>query len=296
MGQAASLTVPDKLIMRVVHDEIYRPLDGCDIDTPRGESAKQEVRRLRGLMEQRVLGEEAEAELKEEFDKYDKDGSGEIDEHELGSLIKTIGLRRSKAEIANMVASVDDDGSGEICWSEFCKLLNVEPAGPKIVEDIEIGWDEPYGTIMYTEGDPDNDEEGGRFFYKEGDIDDLIVQAAERLAEERKWLSAEQKATFQIAFDRFDNDGSGTIDIQELGVLVKELNLMCSVDELVAGSNLGLEEYTFRDFCKMLVHILKEHSDGDTSDILSTIDGSKQQEIEQAEARKRDSGALVMWA
>ena len=92
MGQAASLTVPDKLIMRVCHDEILRPLDGADVDTPRGERAKQEVRRLRGMIEQRVLGEEAEAELREQFDRFDKDGSGEIDEKELGRLIKAIGL------------------------------------------------------------------------------------------------------------------------------------------------------------------------------------------------------------
>ena len=42
--------------LRVCHDEILRPLDGADIDTPRGERAKQEVRRLRGMIEQRVLG------------------------------------------------------------------------------------------------------------------------------------------------------------------------------------------------------------------------------------------------
>ena len=58
-----------------------------------------------------------------------------------------------------MVSSVDDDGSGEISWPEFCQLLNVEMQGPKVIEDIEITWDEPYGTIMYTEGAPG--DEGG---------------------------------------------------------------------------------------------------------------------------------------
>ena len=86
MGAASSVTA-DRLIMRVVHDEIERPLDAADVDTPRGESAKQEVRRLRGMIEERTLGEDAR-ELKKSFDAFDADGSGEIDAEELGELVR----------------------------------------------------------------------------------------------------------------------------------------------------------------------------------------------------------------
>ena len=308
MGQAASLTVPDKLIMRCLHDELFRPMDGADVSTPRGESAKQEVRRLRGLLEQRVLGEEAEAELKAQFDHFDKDGSGEIDQKELGRLIRVIGLRRSEKQLAAMVSSVDDDGSGEISWPEFCQLLNVEMQGPKVIEDIEIAWDEPYGTIMYTEGSPGNETGAGangdgiavdsctaaRFYYKEGDIDDLVELAEARLAEERKWLSEEQKVLFKTQFDRFDEDKSGTMDIDELSTLVTELKLDCTkVDLMEAVPDTDKEEYSFREFCQMLVRVLKHHSDGEG--MMSCLDGSKEAAASEAAARERDSGALVMW-
>eukprot|EP00946_MAST-07B_sp_MAST-7B-sp1_P000242 g242.t1 len=287
--------------MRVCHDEILRPLDGADVDTPRGERAKQEVRRLRGMIEQRVLGEEAEAELREQFDRFDKDGSGEIDEKELGRLIKAIGLRRSKQQVTAMVMSVDDDGSGEISWEEFLNLLNVEIQPPKVVEDIEICWDEPYGTIMYSEGDVcDSNAANGdmpcsqpRYYYKEGDIDELIELAAKRLAEERKWLSAEQKQVFQATFDRFDDDNSGTMDVDELTILVGELKLDCTKEELLEAAPPGKNVFSFRDFCEMMVNILKNNSDAD--DIMASLDGSKSAAEEEAAARIRDSGALVMW-
>ena len=70
MGAATSLT-RDKFIMRIIHDEISRPLDGADVDTPRGDTAKHEVHRLRGLIGSRALGEEAAVELKLAFDEYD---------------------------------------------------------------------------------------------------------------------------------------------------------------------------------------------------------------------------------
>ena len=80
--------------MRVLHDEIERPLDASDVNTPRGESAKQEVRRLRGLIEERTLGEDAAEELKKFFDAIDEDGSGEIGVDELGELVRQLGLVR----------------------------------------------------------------------------------------------------------------------------------------------------------------------------------------------------------
>ena len=170
MGAATSLH-RDKMIMRCIHDEITRPLDASDIDTPRGETAKHEVHRLRGLIGSRALGEEAAVELKVAFDEYDTDGSGEVGVEELGRIIKKLGLKRSKQQVQAMVDKVDADGSGEVDFVEYCALLGVTIRGPDDLKDIECCYDKPYGTVMFSEKE-------NRFFYLEGDIDDLIAESA----------------------------------------------------------------------------------------------------------------------
>ena len=289
MGQAASLT-HDRFIMRIIHDEIKRPLAATDVDTPRGDSAKAEVIRLRGMIASRKLGEEAAAELKQDFDLYDEDGSGEIDVAELGSLIQKLGLTRTQQQLREMVAKVDTDGSGEIDFQEFCEMLGIKISGPEDAEDIEIGYDKPYGTVMFS-------QQEDRFFYKEGDIDDLIIIAASK-AHERAAEEAEERrrAMFRKAFDEFDDDQSGEIDAQELATLVKELGLTRTEDELrtlmaeVDDDNSG--EVGFEEFVLMMEKMLQEDAGGD---MMGVMDGSKKAEMELAKQRERDSGALIMW-
>ena len=175
MGATTSIT-HDKIIMRIIHDEIARPLDGSDIDTPRGESAKSELIRLHELLSSRTMGEDQEAELQKAFDAIDEDGGGELDAEELGQLIHNLGLVRTPEQLKQMIASVDDDGRGTLDFPEFCSLLGVTVAGPETIKDLEVGYDKPYGTVMFSQAE-------NRFFYKEGDIDDLIAAAAARAAE-----------------------------------------------------------------------------------------------------------------
>lgn len=289
MGQAASLT-HDRFIMRILHDEIKRPLDGSDVSTPRGETAKAEVQRLRGMIASRKLGEEAAEELKKDFDDYDADGSGEIDVHELGALIRQLGLYRTKEQLDTMVCKVDEDGSGEIDFPEFCEMLGIKISGPEDLEDIEIGYDKPYGTVMFS-------QQEDRFFYKEGDIDDLVIIAAAKAKERAAEEAAETRRTmFKKAFDEFDEDGSGEIDLKELATLVNELGLhrsdeelktlMSAVDEDASG------EVGFEEFVEMMEQMMKEDASGD---MMAVMDGSKKAEMELLQQRERDSGALIMW-
>ena len=289
MGQAASLT-HDRFIMRILHDEIKRPLDGSDVSTPRGETAKAEVQRLRGMIASRKLGEEAAEELKKDFDDYDADGSGEIDVHELGALIRQLGLHRTKEQLHTMVCKVDEDGSGEIDFPEFCEMLGIKISGPEDLEDIEIGYDKPYGTVMFS-------QQEDRFFYKEGDIDDLVIIAAAKAKERAAEEAAETRRTmFKKAFDEFDEDGSGEIDLKELATLVNELGLhrtdeelktlMSAVDEDASG------EVGFEELVEMMEQMMKEDASGD---MMAVMDGSKKAEMELLQQRERDSGALIMW-
>jgi calmodulin len=285
MGAASSLK-QDKMIMRIIHDEIDRPLDASDIDTPRGETAKHEVHRLRGLLLSRTMGEEAAVELKVAFDEFDTDGSGEVGVEELGRIIKRLGLNRTKQQIQEMVDKVDADGSGEVDFIEYCALLGVTIRGPEDMKDIEVGYDKPYGTVMFSEKE-------NRFFYLEGDIDDLIAAAAEKAA--KSTLSDDQLDMFRKAFDEFDADGSGEIDASELNHLVKELGLtrtekeiaemVAEVDEDSSG------EISFDEFAVMLAEMMME----DNPEMMAVMNGSKKKAMEVKAQRKKDSGVLIMW-
>merc|ERR1711937_329328 len=70
--------------------------------------------------------------LKEAFDLFDVDGSGNIDIKELTIAMKALGCEPKAGEIEKMIADVDDDGSGEIGFPEFLammthKILNKDP-------------------------------------------------------------------------------------------------------------------------------------------------------------------------
>lgn len=67
------------------------------------------------------------AKILEEFKKYDKDGSGQLDHKEvkdaLKSLYSSIDLRLSDADIDRMIAQVDKNKDGKISIDEFVNLI-----------------------------------------------------------------------------------------------------------------------------------------------------------------------------
>ena len=67
--------------------------------------------------------------LRETFDMYDADGSGDIDQSELKTLMAQLGFDLSDEELSNMVAEVDVDGNGEIDFEEFVQLFKGTPRG-----------------------------------------------------------------------------------------------------------------------------------------------------------------------
>ena len=69
------------------------------------------------------LTEDQKAELKEAFDLFDVDGSGEIDFKELKAAFKALGFQVPKAELQKMFNDVDTDGSGQIGFDEFVAVM-----------------------------------------------------------------------------------------------------------------------------------------------------------------------------
>lgn len=69
------------------------------------------------------LSKEVQAEIKEAFDLFDKNGDGEITTHELDLVIRALGQQATEAELQDMINEVDADGNGMIEFSEFLTLM-----------------------------------------------------------------------------------------------------------------------------------------------------------------------------
>jgi len=81
---------------------------------------------------EKELTDQQKSEIKEAFDLFDMDQSGEIDVQEMHVAMRALGLEPSKEETEKFLLSADDDDSGVIGYKEFenmmsKKLLKVEP-------------------------------------------------------------------------------------------------------------------------------------------------------------------------
>ncbi len=59
------------------------------------------------------------ANLKHEFDRFDRDGSGSIDEAEFGELLTALGLGFSQEKAMVAFLAIDINGNGRIDFGEF---------------------------------------------------------------------------------------------------------------------------------------------------------------------------------
>lgn len=84
-----------------------------------------------GLTEDEVL------EIKEAFDLFDSDKSGEIDTDELKQALKNLGIDAKNQTLANMMADLDKDHSGKIDFNEFIDMMTAKMSDRDTREDLE---------------------------------------------------------------------------------------------------------------------------------------------------------------
>merc|ERR1712019_27195 len=70
---------------------------------------------------QKELTEEQKQEIKEAFDLFDTDGSGEIDSKELKVAMRALGFEPKKEEIQKMISD-DDDETGKISFKNLKRV------------------------------------------------------------------------------------------------------------------------------------------------------------------------------
>jgi centrin-1 len=73
--------------------------------------------------------------LKQAFDAFDTNKSGNIDEKELMDAMKALGFNPSKQDVIDMINDVDADGSGTIEYEEFLSMMQVKMVQEKNMAD-----------------------------------------------------------------------------------------------------------------------------------------------------------------
>eukprot|EP00250_Pteridium_aquilinum_P003712 c14014_g1_i1 orf=407-901(-) len=72
------------------------------------------------------LDQEQLAELEEIFRKFDKDGDNSLTELELGSLLRSLGLKPNQQQLEGLLQRADTNSNGLIEFQEFVDLLAPE--------------------------------------------------------------------------------------------------------------------------------------------------------------------------
>eukprot|EP01134_Creolimax_fragrantissima_P002076 CFRG2076T1 len=88
------------------------------------------------------LTEERKADLKDAFDLFDIDGSGEIDASELKMAMVTLGMSECKdTEIQFMIKGVDKNGNGKVDFDEFLIIMGAKMTEKDSVHDVMQAFD-----------------------------------------------------------------------------------------------------------------------------------------------------------
>merc|ERR1719159_1008018 len=83
------------------------------------------------------LGEEQVMEIKDAFDLFDRDRSGEITIGEMLEAMRSLGYDTEQGEAAEHVKSLDRDGSGALEFNEFYELLTARFSENTSAEELQ---------------------------------------------------------------------------------------------------------------------------------------------------------------
>jgi len=87
--------------------------------------------------EKNGLTEDEVMEIKEAFDLFDTDKSGQIDKEELKQALKNLGIDAKNQTLTNMMNDLDKDGSGQIDFDEFIDMMTAKMSDRDTREDLE---------------------------------------------------------------------------------------------------------------------------------------------------------------
>eukprot|EP00913_Durusdinium_trenchii_P026629 g24985.t1 len=141
-----------------------------------------------GGKKQKELTDEQKQEIKEAFDLFDTDGSGEIDSKELKVAMRALGFEPKKEEIQKMISDVDAP------WHH-------EQMGASLSDEILKAF------RLF------DDDETGKISFK--NLKRVAKELGERMTDEE----------LQEMIDEADRDGDGEVNEEEFLRIMKKTNL-----------------------------------------------------------------------
>mmetsp|Transcript_18223 Transcript_18223/g.29637 ORF Transcript_18223/g.29637 Transcript_18223/m.29637 type:complete len:308 (+) Transcript_18223:73-996(+) len=230
MGGGASKEHHEK-----IKAETEKPVDGTDIDTPRGVSAKEEVKRLRQLLHdcynaseevaKAVMGHapSLESYLSRTFKACDKDNSGSLSKKEFFDMLEGLNLNLTKEDIEHLQTLTDNDGDENISLEEFVKCA------PDYFRKMAGHYDASPG----RDWAPLEDESGHTYYYNKrtGESQweapqEYIDNVEKDAAQEENKMSPDLKGYLTNCFKGADGDGSGELSLDEFwNLLQHQMNL-----------------------------------------------------------------------
>ncbi|XP_042323750.1 calmodulin-like protein 3 [Sceloporus undulatus] len=76
------------------------------------------------------------AEYKEAFSLFDRNGEGAIDTSEVGTVLRSLGLNPTEAELQDIIAELDANGSGRVNYPDFLSLVATRKKDFETEEEI----------------------------------------------------------------------------------------------------------------------------------------------------------------
>jgi len=149
----------------------------------------------------RDITEEQKQEIKEAFDLFDTDGSGNIDQKELKVAMRALGFEPKREEIKKMIADVDTNGSGVIDYNEFLDMM----------------------TQKMAERDPREEMLKAFRLFDDDETGKISFRNLKRVAKELGENMTDDE--IQEMIEEADRDGDGEISEEEFMRIMRKTNL-----------------------------------------------------------------------
>jgi len=247
-------------------DDMQRALDASDVDTPRGESAKAEVKRLRQLLMER--GQQTSALLaRARFDELDVDKSGFLENKELEKVVQWVmesfGTKLgTDPEVvkAKMMQRLDANKDGKLDPNEFQVLFLAVVQRMGLMQRAEA---------KFKEFDTDNSG-----FLENKEIDAVIDWTLQAFPEGEDYSSYKDKLMKEI-----DANGDGKLDLGEFKILFEDMlarielvkRAKVKFDELDTDKSGMLEAAELNQVCDWVLTAYVEKSEAERAEFKTTL-------------------------
>merc|ERR1711981_189445 len=146
------------------------------------------------------MSEDQKKEVKEAFDLFGTDGSGQIDAKELKVAMQALGFEPTQAEITKMVQEIDVDGNATIEFEEFVEMMEGKMGEKDMAEEMRKAFK------LY-------DADGcGKIRFK--DLKRVAGELGENMGD----------AEIQEIIDEADRDGDGALNEDEFMRVMQKQN------------------------------------------------------------------------